>query len=74
MPWLSLTPKVPITTAADNKFCVIFPDFQKVRSCFIRIVCKQTILMKYHVLFVIVEKALKFDCRLLQIMGGALWV
>ena len=34
-----------------------------------RIVCQQTILMKYHTLFVIFEK----NCRLLQIVGGALW-
>ena len=25
----TLTLKVPITTAADNKFCDIFPNFQK---------------------------------------------
>ena len=38
-----------------------------------RIVCQQTILMKYHALFVIFEKAAKFiNCRLLQIIGGAL--
>ena len=33
--------------------------------------------MKYHALFVIFEKAEKFEiiyCRLLQIIGGALWV
>ena len=38
-----------------------------------RIVCQQTILMKYHALFVIFEKSSKI-CRLLQIVGGALWV
>ena len=36
-----------------------------------RIVCLQTILMKYHAFFVIFEKATKFlICRLLQIIGG----
>ena len=31
--------------------------------------------MKYHTLFVIFEKAAKFEnCRLLLILGGALWV
>ena len=35
-----------------------------------RIVCQQTILMKYHALFVS-RKIL--NCRLLQIIGGALW-
>ena len=36
---------------------------------------KQAILMKYHVLFVIFEKAEKIcNCRLLQIIGGALRV
>ena len=40
-----------------------------------RIVCQQTILMRYHAVFVIFEKAEKFEiCRLLQIVGGALRV
>ena len=40
-----------------------------------RIVCQQTILMKYHALFVIFEKSEKiWNCRLLQIVGGALRV
>ena len=39
-----------------------------------RIVCQQTILMKNHALFVIFENASKFECRLLQILGGTLWV
>ena len=40
-----------------------------------RIVCQQTILMKYHALFVIFEKSGKIcNCRLLQIIGGALRV
>ena len=40
-----------------------------------RIVCQQTILMKYHALFVIFEKSGKLlNCRLLQIIGGALRV
>ena len=40
-----------------------------------RIVCQQTSLMKYHAVFVIFEKAAKFlNCRLLQIIGGALRV
>ena len=40
-----------------------------------RIVCQQMILMKYHALFVIFEKAeKKFNCGLLQIIGGALCV
>ena len=37
-----------------------------------RIVCQQTILMKYHALFVIFEKVAKFYWRLLQNIGGAL--
>ena len=41
---------------------------------FMRIVCQQTILMKYA-LFVIFEKSIKiWNCRLLQVIGGALWV
>ena len=40
-----------------------------------RIVCQQTILMKYHASFVIFEKAGKYrKCHLLQIIGGALGV
>ena len=40
-----------------------------------RIICQQMILMKYHALFVIFEKSSKiFNCRLLQIIGGALRV
>ena len=37
-----------------------------------RFVCQQTILVKYHTLFVIFEKAAKYENRrLLQIIGGA---
>ena len=58
----SLTLKAPIMTAADNKFCDIFPNFQNNKVWyFMRIVCQQTILMKYHALFVIFEKAAKFE-------------
>ena len=40
-----------------------------------RIVCQQMILIKYHALFVIFEKKQQiWNCRLLQILGGALWV
>ena len=40
-----------------------------------RIVWQQTILMKYHSLFVIFWKFGKiWYCRLLQFIGGALWV
>ena len=41
-----------------------------------RIVCQQTILMKYHALFVIFEEKNSkiWNCRLLQIKGGALRV
>ena len=57
------TLKKPITTAADDKFCYIFPNFWKKKKewYFIRIVCQQTILMKYHALFVNFEKAAKFE-------------
>ena len=56
-----LTLKAPITTAADGKFCDIFPTFRKNKVWyFMRIVCQQ-ILVKYHALFVIFEKAAKFE-------------
>ena len=58
----ALTLKAPITTAADDKFCDIFRVFNKNNVWyFMRIVCQQTILMKYHALFVIFEKAAKFE-------------
>ena len=56
-----LTLKAPITTAADD-FGNIFPNFrQKKVWYYMRIVCQQTILMKYHALLVIFEKAAKFE-------------
>ena len=39
-----------------------------------RVVCQQTILMKYYTLFVIFEKGKILNFRLLQIIGDALWV
>ena len=72
----AVTLKAPITTAADDKFWDIFPNFRKNRVWyFMRIVCWQTILMKYHALFVNFEKSGKIlNCRLLQSIGGALRV
>ena len=73
--WL-LTLKAPISTAADETFWAMFPIFDKNKVCYyMRIVCQQTIIMKYHALFVIFKKTgQKFNCRLLQIIGGALRV
>ena len=52
-----LTLKVPITTAADDKFCDILPNFGKNKvSYFMRIVCWQTILIKYLAVCVTFEK------------------
>ena len=51
-----LTLYEPITTAAEDKFCDIFPNFRKIRYD----IPQQTILMKYA-LFVIFEKAAKFE-------------
>ena len=50
-------------TAADDKFCYIFPNFQKKNKVwyFMRIVCLQTFLMEYYALFVIFETAAKFE-------------
>ena len=39
-----------------------------------RTVCQQAILIKYHALFVIMKKRKVWNCRLLQIIGGALMV
>ena len=57
----SLTLKAPIGTAANrDKFCEIFPNFRKNKVWnFMRIVCWQTILMKYAI-FVNFEKEAKF--------------
>ena len=64
-----LTLKTPITTAAVDIFAKSFPIFENFMSC------QQPILMEYHALFVIFEKVSKFlNCRLLQIIGGALRV
>ena len=53
--------KAPITTAADAKFWETFKFSEKKNKVwyFMRIVCQQTILIKYHTLFVIFEKAAK---------------
>ena len=70
-----ITLKAPIKTAADDNFYNIFLNFQKNNVCyFMRIVCWQTILMKYRALFVIFEKAAKFEivvcCKLLVALYG----
>ena len=67
-----LTLNAPFTTAADDKFCDIFPNLKKNEVYFMRIVCQQTILIKYHALFIKSGKI--WNCRLLQIIGGALLV
>ena len=48
-------------TDADD-FVTSFPIFEKTKEWyFMRIVCLQTILMKYNALFVMLEKAAKFE-------------
>ena len=54
--------KAPNTTAADDKLYNIFQIFRKNKEWYyMRIVCQQMILMKYHALFVILEEASTFD-------------
>ena len=53
-----LTLKVSILNAEDDNFAIPFP-ITKIRYD-MRIVCQQNILIKYHALFVIFEKAAKF--------------
>ena len=53
-----LTLKAPITAAADNKFGDIFPNFRQKYGMILH-EDQQTILMKYHALFVIFEKVAK---------------
>ena len=53
----TITLKAPIPTVADDKFCNIFPNFQKKQG----MISYETILMQYHALFVIFEKAAKFE-------------
>ena len=56
-----LTLKMPSTTVADDKIFRHLSIFEKNKvRYFTRITCQQTILMKYHALFVIFEKAAKF--------------
>ena len=57
----SLNLKTPIMQQTTNyaTSALVF-NKNKVRY-FMRIVCQQTILMKYHTLFVIYEKAVKFE-------------
>ena len=71
-----LTLKAPITTVADDKIATTFSIFDKNKVWYyMRIVCQQTILMKYHGLFIIFEKNGKICNRhLLLIIGGALRV
>ena len=52
-----LTLKAPITTA-DDKFCNIYPNFRKKKCVTFH---ENRLLMKYHSLFVIFEKAAKFQ-------------
>ena len=61
--FIYLTLKASITTAANDKFCNIFLNFQKKKKVwyFVRIFCQQTILMKYHAFLVIFEKVAKFE-------------
>ena len=48
--------------SANHHCSDMFPNFQKNKVWyFMRIVCQQAILMKYHALFVIFEKAAKFE-------------
>ena len=73
--WKILTHKAIITTAADDKICDIFLIINKNKVWYyMRIVCQQTTLMKYHAIFVIEKKSKIWNCRLLQIIGGALRV
>ena len=45
-----------------KNFTKSFPIFEKNKVWyFMRIVCQQTIIMKYHALFVILEKAARFE-------------
>ena len=62
--------KESVTTAAGDEFCDIFPNFQNIRYDIRGEISKkslpithswQTIRMKYHALFVIFEKAVKFE-------------
>ena len=54
--------KAPIKIAVDDKFYDIFLNIPKNKvRYYMRIVCQQTILMKYHALFVNFEKGAKFE-------------
>ena len=67
---------MPFTTAADDKFRNIFPNFRKKEGMiFHENHLKAGNSHEYHALFVVFEKAARFEiCTLLQIIGGTLWV
>ena len=58
--------KVPITTVADDQFCDIFLHLTKKKY---DTSWELSASMKYHALFV---SSKTYNCRLLQIIGGAL--
>ena len=71
--WLglfSLTLKVPITTAAEDKFCNIYSKFSKK--------IRYDILWEFYEIPCLIcyfwKSSKIWNCRLLHIIGGALWV
>ena len=55
-----------------TNFATSFPIFEKNKvRYFMRIICQQTIFMKYYALLVLSEKASNLKLSLLQIVGGA---
>ena len=71
-----LTLKAPITTAADDKFCNIFPNFRKKYSMTShenRLPADDSHEISCFICYF--WKSIKiWKCRLLQIIGGVLWV
>ena len=77
--YLNINPywlKVPITTAADDKFWDIFPNFRQKKGMILhenRLPADDS--HEISCLICYFEKVAKFEnCRLLQIIGGALRV
>ena len=57
-----------------NNFTEMFLMMSSTKIAQMVLLCQQMILMKYHALFIILEKAAKFEIHLLQIIGGTLCV
>ena len=72
----TLTLTAPITTAADDKFWDIFPNFRQKLGMILhenRLLTDDSLEISCLICY-FCKSGKIFNCRLLQIIGGALWV